>query len=133
MASKKARILDFETNPPRHKQFRANPIPRSCSVLIYEEKLKTDELQRHERINQMAKISIKNAKMPESMQKYAEKKKKEALQGGSKLQQEQYSFKPDIGPPVTAAMLKAQQDKFQKELAKKKGQKTGTQQIPFNF
>ena len=56
----------------------------------------------------MAKISIKNAKMPESMQKYAEKKKKEALSGGSKLQQEQYSFKPDIGPPVTAAMLKAQ-------------------------
>ena len=132
MAAKKARIEDYEQNPPRHPHFRANPIPRACSVLIYDEKLRRDERERDERINQNAKISIKKAKMPEAMQKYAEKKKKEAL-SSNKLQPEQYSFKPDIGPPVTAAQLKAQQDKFQKELAKKKGQKTGTQQIPFNF
>ena len=59
----------------------------------------------------MAKMSIKNSKMPESMKKYEEKKKKEALTN-AKLQQTQYSFKPDIGPPVTAAQLKAAQDKF---------------------
>lgn len=79
MAAKKARIEDYETNPPRHPHFRANPIPRSCSVLILDEKNIRDKLERDERINQMAKKSIKNSKMPESMKKYEEKKKKEAL------------------------------------------------------
>ena len=43
------------------------------------EKEERDKLERDERINQMAKMSIKNSKMPESMKKYEEKKKKEAL------------------------------------------------------
>ena len=79
IAAKKARIEDYENNPPRHPHFRANPIPRSCSVLIMKEKEERDKLERDERINQMAKMSIKNSKMPESMKKYEEKKKKEAL------------------------------------------------------
>jgi hypothetical protein len=85
MAAKKARIEDYETNPPRQPHFKANPIPRACSVLIYDEKLRRDERERDERINQNAKISIKKAKMPEAMQKYAEKKKKEAI-SSNKLQ-----------------------------------------------
>ena len=70
MAAKKARIEDYELNPPRHPHFRANPIPRACSVLIYDEKLRREQRERDERINQNAKISIKKAKMPEAMQTF---------------------------------------------------------------
>lgn len=61
--------------------------------------------------------------MPSSMQKHAENKKK---QDQLKKPREEYTFKPDIGPGVTGAQLKAKQERFQKELAKKKGQKTQT-------
>jgi len=47
--------------------FKANPIPRACSVLIYDEKLKRENRERDERINANAKNSINKAKMPECM------------------------------------------------------------------
>lgn len=61
--------------------------------------------------------------MPPTMQKWADRKKQE----GPKKTQEEYSFKPNIGPSVTAKELRDKAEKFQRELAKKKGQKTQTQ------
>lgn len=67
--------------------------------------------------------------MPPTMQKHAEDKKKNPPK---KLEVE-YSFKPDIGPAVTGKMLEQRAMRFQRELAKKKGQKTQTKPESPNF
>lgn len=102
--------------------FRANPIPRACSVLIFAKKMRQEELKRGERIRKNAEISYAKAKMPPTMQKHADRKKQEP----PKKMEVEYSFRPDIGPPVTAKQLQEQAERFQRELAKKKGQKTQT-------
>ena len=38
----------------RRPQFKANPIPRACSVLIFTTKMKEDELKRGERVRKAA-------------------------------------------------------------------------------
>merc|ERR1712166_1366836 len=81
--------------------FKANPIPRACSVLIFAKKMKQEELKRGERIRKNAEISYAKAKMPPTMQKHADRKKQEPPK---KLDIE-YTFKPDIGPTVTGEML----------------------------
>lgn len=107
----------------RRKPFKANPIPRACSVLIFEKKLREDELKRSERIKRNAEISHAQAKMPPTMQKWADRKKQEP----PKKQEEVYSFKPKIGPDVTGKQLQQRAQRFHHELQKKKGQKTQTQ------
>ena len=67
--------------------------------------------------------------MPPTMQKYADRKKQEP----PKKPDVEYSFKPDIGPTVTGKMLREKAERFQKELAKKKGQKTKTLPQSPNF
>lgn len=49
--------------------FRANPIPKSCSVLIYQQKIEKEEQARQKRINEMAESSLAKARMPSRMQK----------------------------------------------------------------
>ena len=50
MKKKKAEIEARENASPPKAQFTANPIPRACSVLIYDKKIKEEELKRAERI-----------------------------------------------------------------------------------
>lgn len=109
--------------------FKANPIPRACSVLIFSKKMEHEEKKRKERISKNAEIAFSKAKMPPTMQKWADRKKQEPPK---KLEVE-YSFKPDIGPTVTGKQLEARAMRFQRELAKKKGQKTQTQPKSPNF
>ena len=59
----------------RRPAFKANPIPRASSVIIYETSMKENELKREERVKKNAEISFGKAKMPASMQKYADRKK----------------------------------------------------------
>ena len=59
----------------RRAQFKANPIPRACSVLIFAQKMREDELKRGERIRKNAEIAFAKAKMPPTMQKHADRKK----------------------------------------------------------
>ena len=61
----------------QREPFRANPIPRACSVLIFDKKTHEDELKRGERIRKNAEIAYAKAKMPPTMQKYADRKKQE--------------------------------------------------------
>ena len=101
----------------KRPSFKANPIPRACSVLIYAEKIKEEELKRGKRIRKNAEMAFAKAKMPPTMQKHADRKKSEP----PKLLPEEYPFKPTIGPQVTGKMLADRAAKFQQELAKKKG------------
>ena len=41
----------------RRPQFRANPIPRACSVLIYDKKIHEEDLKRRERIRKNSEIA----------------------------------------------------------------------------
>lgn len=109
--------------------FKANPIPRACSVLIFAEKVKEEELKRGKRIRKNAEIAFAKAKMPPTMQKWADRKKAEP----PKLVQEEHPFRPAIGPQVTGKMLANRAAKFHAELAKKKGQKTQTKPRSPNF
>ena len=77
----------------RRPQFKANPIPRACSVNIYAKKVRDEELKRGKRIRKNAEIAYAKAKMPPTMQMWADRKKSEP----PKLLPEEYSFKPTIG------------------------------------
>jgi hypothetical protein len=68
---KKAIKKAEEESLPKH-QFKANPIPRACSVLIFDKKIKEEELNRAERIRRAAELAHSKAQMPSSMQKYAD-------------------------------------------------------------
>ena len=83
-------LMPEEMRKIREKPFKANPIPRSCSVQIYGKKVHEEELRRRERIRKNAEISYGKAKMPPTMQMYADRKKQEI----PKQQEEQFSFKP---------------------------------------
>jgi len=91
--------------------------------------MKEDELKRGERVRKNAEIAFAKAKMPPTMQKYADRKKQEP----PKKPEIEYSFKPDIGPTVTGKQLREKAERFQRELAKKKGQKTQTLPQSPNF
>lgn len=72
---RKQAIEEHESKEMLRPTFRANPIPRACSVLIFSKKVKQDELKRGERIRKNAEIAFAKAKMPPTMQKYADRKK----------------------------------------------------------
>ena len=114
---KKKQTLENVGSKDNIPVFKANPIPRACSVLIFDKKIRQEELKRGERIRKNAEISYAKAKMPPTMQKHADRKKQEPPK---KLEIED-SFKPDIGPRVTAKQLQEMAERFQRELAKKKG------------
>ena len=101
LAKKKTAIEEFEKSQVPTNTFKANPIPRACSVLIFAKKMKQEELLRGKRVRKNAEISFAKAKMPPTMQKWADRKKQEPPK---KLEVE-YSFTPDIGVPVTAKQL----------------------------
>lgn len=74
-------------------------------------------------------MSYAKAKMPPTMQKHADRKKQEPPK---KLEIE-YTFKPDIGAQVTGKQLREKAERFQRDLAKKKGQKSQTKPRSPNF
>jgi len=131
-ARKEKRKQEIEEHQKRESfipEFKANPIPRACSVLIFDKKIKQEELIREKRIKKAAEISFAKAAMPPTMQKWADAKKSQ----GPKKPEVEYTFMPDIGPNVTAKMLQDKAERFQRELAKKKGQKTQTKPQSPNF
>jgi hypothetical protein len=54
--------------------FRANPIPKACSVLIYDKKIEEEEIARQKRVHEQAEISYAKSKMPSRMQKDLDRK-----------------------------------------------------------
>lgn len=56
------------------KEFKANPIPKACSVLIYDQKIEEEEIARQKRVHEMAEISYAKSKMPSRMQKDMDRK-----------------------------------------------------------
>ena len=57
-----------EPELPKH-DFKANPIPKACSVLIYKQKIEKEEQARQKRVNEQSEISLAKSRMPSRMQK----------------------------------------------------------------
>jgi hypothetical protein len=120
---KQKQKLDPEEYLPydlRKPNFKANPIPRACSVLIFDQMIKQQEQEREERIRKQAELNFSKAKLPERMQMYAEKLKQ--LPPKKEDPVDTYSFKPKTNELVTREQFKKAQDKFQSKLNKKKSQ-----------
>ncbi len=100
----------------QRKSFKANPIPKACSVLIYDKKMEEEEIARQKRIHEMAEISYAKSSMPSRMQKDIDRK----AQLPPKDLSEHYTFKPKVGEIVTAEMFKVMQRKFEDKLLRKK-------------
>ena len=64
--------LPYDLKKP---SFKANPIPRACSVLIFHQKIKKEEEERQERIRKQAELNFSKARLPERMQMHSEKQK----------------------------------------------------------
>ena len=59
----------------KRSQFKANPIPKACSVLIYDRKNEEEEIKRQKRIHEKAEIAFAKASMPSRMKKEEDRKK----------------------------------------------------------
>ena len=103
----------------RQPAFKANPIPKSCTVLIYKQTIEKQDQDRKKRIHEQAEISYAKASMPSRMQKAANREKEKPSKS---LQAEQYSFQPKINEAVTSEMFKTMQRKFEAKLNRKKSQ-----------
>ena len=102
---------------PKSYVFRANPIPKNCTVLMYQEMETKGKEERKRRIQEEAEAKLALAKAPERMQKDLEKRSTNVQQ---KPLGDDYTFKPKIGKLVTAEMFKEQQERFAEELKNKK-------------
>jgi hypothetical protein len=93
--------LDPEDYLPRDLtkgSYRANPIPRACSVLIFDQMMRKQEQERQERIRKQAELNFSKAKLPDRMQMHAEKQKQMPPKKG---EVDGYAFKPKINELVT--------------------------------
>jgi Uncharacterised protein family UPF0564 len=90
--------LPYDLKKP---SFRANPIPRACSVLIFDQMMKKQEQERQERIRKQAELNFSKAKLPDRMQMHQEKMKQGQESKTSLQDQLGYSFMPKINELVT--------------------------------
>jgi hypothetical protein len=101
--------LPYDLKKPH---FKANPIPRACSVLIFDQMMKKQEQDREERIRKQAELNFSKARLPERMQMHSEKQKqlpqKEGTLGGSGKahHDDNLTFKPRINELVTREQFK---------------------------
>lgn len=86
--------------------FKANPIPRSCSVLIFDQMMKQSDQKRQERIRKNAEINFSKAKLPDRMQMHEEKLKQ---MPPKKTEADYYLFKPKINELVTREQFEKKQ------------------------
>ena len=89
---------------PKSYVFRANPLPKNCTVLMYQEMETKGKEERKRRIQQEAEAKLAQSKAPERMQKDLEKRQSVQPQPLG----DDYTFKPKIGKLVTAEMFKEQ-------------------------
>ena len=87
------------------------------------------EEQRLKRIHAAAEESHAKARMPRRMEQALENAKRNP----KKVQMEEFSFRPMINEPKTAANFKKMQDKFQEQLMKTKSEKRVTVPKSPNF
>jgi len=115
----------YRSDDLRFGGFKANPIPKACTVQIFREMNEEREKQRKERITKNAALNHQKAKLPPRMEMH--QRKKEQLPPQVQVQEHYgFSFRPQINGLVTAAEFKKRQDSFNKKLNRKKAQVSST-------
>ena len=114
----------------QRKPFKANPIPKACSVLIYDKKIQEEDQKRRKSVHEKAELLLAQSKMPSRMQKDMDRKK----QLPPKDLAEQYTFKPKLGnTDINAEKFATMQRKFSEKLLARKSQTAITRPRSPNF
>lgn len=95
---------DYLPHDLKKPAFKANPIPRACSVLIFDQMMKQQEQERQERIRKQAELNFSKAKLPERMQMHEEKQKQLPPKRADTA--DGLSFRPKINELVTREQFK---------------------------
>ena len=80
--------INKKEEAPEYLPFKANPIPWTSQVNIYEDMMTKGKLKRQERVEERARQNLINAKLPPRMEMH-ERKKKEAENNMKLLKQEE--------------------------------------------
>jgi hypothetical protein len=118
--------------PLQFAPFKANAVPWTSQVTMYDDIFKKIEVERQSRIEQRAMETQKSAKLPPRLEMH-EKKKKQQEQEMKLFEKtntmiRSKSFRANVVPDFTKA-----HESFMKTLEKKKANTKPTEPVPFNF
>lgn len=121
-----------ECQAPQFLPFKANPIPWTSQVNMYDDIIKKANLNRQMRVEERAMQTLKTAKLPPRMQIHEEKKRvqddeKKHLEKSATKRSKSF-FKAKSIPDFQRA-----HESFSKNLEKKKAVAKPTEPVPFNF
>jgi hypothetical protein len=123
------------SEPPQFAKFKANPVPWTSQVTMFDDLIKKKELERKTRVEERAITTFKNAKLPPRMEMHEQKKKiiEEEVKilektSKSEIKQRSKSFRATKVPDYAKA-----HESFTKNLEKKKANVKPTEPQPFNF
>lgn len=124
--------ISSESQPPQFLPFKANPVAWKAQISVLEELEKKKDAERKARIEQRAKTTYQNAKLPPRMEMHEKKKKmhEEELksQATKATKRSKSSFKAKEVPNFAE-----KQEKFYKALDNKKAVAKPTVPEPFTF
>jgi len=121
-----------ECHPPQFLPFKANPIPWTSQVNLYEDMLTKKAVERNERVEERARQNLLSAKLPPRMEMHDKKKKLqqeelETMDKASKMTRSK-SFRANKVPNFANAY-----ETFMNEMEKKKSIAKRTETKPFSF
>jgi hypothetical protein len=124
--------LERRCEAPKFASFKANPVPWTSQVNLYEDILKKMEVMRKARIEQRKIETAKAAKLPPRMEMHEQKKKRETqemkMMDTIKTVKRSQSFRAKPIPNFSKA-----HESFMNNLEKKKAIAKPTEPVPFNF
>jgi hypothetical protein len=124
--------LERRCEAPQFPAFKANPVPWTSQVNLYEDILKKMEVMRKARIEERKIETAKAAKLPPRMEMHEQKKKKDSqemkMMDTIKTVKRSQSFRAKPIPNFGKA-----HENFMTNLEKKKAIAKPTEPVPFNF
>ena len=121
-----------ECQPPEFLPFKANPIPWTSQVNLYEDMLTKKAIERNQRVEERARQNLLSAKLPARMEMHEKRKKLQEEEMKSMERSEvlnrSKSFKANRVPNFTKAY-----ESFMNEMEKKKSIAKRTEPKPFTF
>jgi len=127
--------LQSESKPLEFLPFKANPIPWTSQVNLYEDIITKQKKDREIRVEERARQNLQSAKLPPRMEMHERKKK---LQEEEIKAMEKNLTKSSIRSKSMSKVAKVpdfakEYETFMKEMEKKKSIKKPTEPVPFTF
>ena len=127
-----------ECMPPEFLPFKANPIPWTSQVNLYEDMVTKQAQDRQLRVQERARHNLNTAKLPPRMELHERKKKLQEEETKLIQEKNKNSFTNTIRSKSTSKVVKVpdfakEYDKFMKDMEKKKSIARPTEPKPFAF